>query len=60
MAVKESDDDPRQTRLITTREPKAKREKSVGAYATQDAVVVVALAWLGLFALHYSLRHHII
>jgi len=60
MAVTESEEDPRQTRLITTREPKSKSQKSIGAMATQDAVLVVLAAWIGLFLLHYSLRHHII
>lgn len=60
MAVEKSEDDPRQTRLITQREPKAKTQKSIGGMAVQDAVMVVLAAWVLLFALHYSLRHHIV
>ena len=56
-------EDDRQGRSIqTTREPvgpkNAGSKGSVGDVAVMDAIALVIVAWLVLFALAYSLRHH--
>jgi hypothetical protein len=56
-------EDDRQGRAITTtREPvgpkNAGSKGSVGDVAVMDAIALVVAAWLVLFLLAYSLRHH--
>ena len=49
-------------RLVTNREPKAPRKAgdpgSMADQAVKDAIVVIAVCWLILFVLAYSLRKH--
>lgn len=43
------------------RDPKSRQtmEKgTIGAYAFQDALMIVIIAWVLLLLLYYSLRHH--
>jgi len=48
--------------IVTTREPvgpkSAGSKGSVGDTALMDAVAIVLVAWVLLFLLTYSLRHH--
>ena len=48
--------------LVTSREPKgpknAKSKGSVGDVALMDSLIIIGAAWLILFLLYGSLRHH--
>lgn len=45
--------------LVTTVEPKKERSQTpVGSDAFNKAVIIVVAAWVLLFALSWSLRHH--
>jgi hypothetical protein len=56
-------EDSRQGRpIVTTREPvgpkNAASKGSIGDQALMDALMIVGLAWVVLFMLTFSLRHH--
>lgn len=48
--------------LVTSREPKApksaKGKGSVGDVALMDSLIIIGAAWLVVFLLYGSLRHH--
>lgn len=57
-----TEDDRQGKTITTTREPvgpkNAGSKGSVGDMAVMDAICIVVAAWIVLFFLAYSLRHH--
>jgi len=58
VATDHDSDKPMNPILRWGRDPKARTDKSTGDKGATDAMLLVVAAWLVLFGLAYSLRHH--